>query len=64
MKKFFALLMKEKRPGMNEKIMTPTFFELYTVYIKKLGQFFSHTLLAIHRTVGNYKYFKKLISEV
>ena len=64
MKKFVALLMKEKRPGMNEKIMTPTFFELYTVYIKKLGQFFSHTLLAIHRTVGNYKYFKKLISEV
>ena len=64
MKKFAALLTKEKRSTMNEKMMTPTFFELYTVYIKKLGQFFSHTLLAIHRTVGNYKYFKKLISEV
>ena len=64
MKKFFVLLTKEKRPRMNEKMMTPTFFELYTVYIKKLGQFFSHTLLAIHHTVGNYKYFKKLISEV
>ena len=62
MKKFVALLMKEKRPGMNEKIMTATFFELYTVYIKKLGQFFSHTLLAIHLSVGSYKYFEKLIS--
>ena len=62
MKKFVALLMKEKWPGMNEKIMTPTFFELYTVYIKKLGQFFSHTLLAIHLSVGSYKYFEKLIS--
>ena len=30
-----------KQPGMNGKIMTPTFFELYTMYIKKLGQFFS-----------------------
>ena len=62
MKKFVALLMKEKWPGMNEKIMTPTFFELYTVYIKKLGQFFSHTLLAIHLSVGSYKYFEKLMS--
>ena len=35
------------------------FFKLYTVYIKKLGQFFSHTLLAIiHRSVGSYKYVK------
>ena len=25
---------------MNGKMMTLTFFELYTVYIKKLGQFF------------------------
>ena len=33
MKKFVALLVKEKWPGMNGKIMTPTFFELYTVYI-------------------------------
>ena len=41
MKKFVALLMREKRPGMNEKMMTPTFFGLYTVPIKKLGQFFS-----------------------
>ena len=63
MKKFVALLVKENRPGMNGKMMTPTFFELYTVHIKKLRQFF-HTLLAIHRPVVSYKYFKKLISEV
>ena len=41
MKKFVALLVKEKWPGMNGKMMTLTFFELYTVYIKTLGQFFS-----------------------
>ena len=41
MKKFIAFLMREKQAGMNGKIMTPTFFELYTVYIKILGQFFS-----------------------
>ena len=49
---------------MNEKMMTLTFFKLYTVYIKKLGQFFSHALLAIHLSVGSYKYFEKLISKV
>ena len=64
MKKFVALLTREKWPRMNEKMMTPTFFEIYTVYIKKLGQFFSHTLLVIHRSAGSYKYFEKLISEV
>ena len=43
MKKFVALLMREKWPRMNRKMMTPTFFELYTVYIiiKKLGQLIS-----------------------
>ena len=64
MKKFVALLTREKWPRMNEKMMTPTFFEIYTVYIKKLGQFFSHNLLVIHRSAGKYKYFEKLISEV
>ena len=44
-------------------MVTPTFFELYTVYIKKLGQIF-HILLVMHHSVANYKYFKKLISEV
>ena len=33
---------KEKGAKMNGKIMTLTFFELYTVYMKKLGQFFFH----------------------
>ena len=53
MKKFVSLLMRKKLPGMNGKIMTPTFFELFTVYIKKLGQFFFHTLLAIHYSVAS-----------
>ena len=43
--KFVALLTKEKWPRMNGK-MTLTFFQFYTLYIKKLGQFFFHTLLA------------------
>ena len=38
MKKFVALLTKEKRLRMNGKMMTVTFLELYTVYIKKLAQ--------------------------
>ena len=63
MKKFVVLLMREKQPEMNDKMMTPTFFKLYTMYIKKLGQFFPHTLLAIHRFVASYKYFKKLINK-
>ena len=41
LKKAIALLMWEKQPGMNGKMMTPNFFKLYTVYIKKLGHFFS-----------------------
>ena len=42
MNKFIALLMKETQAGMNGKMVTLTFFELYTVYIKKLGQFFPY----------------------
>ena len=64
MKKFVALLMKEKQPESNGKMMILTFFKLYTRYIKKLGQFFFHTLLAIHCSVSSSKYFKKLLSEV
>ena len=65
MKKFVALLMMEKRLGRNGKMMTPTFFEFYIVYIyKKIRAIFSHTLLAIHLPVAIYNYFKKLISEV
>ena len=32
--KFVALLTKEKQLRMNWKMITPTFFELHTVYIK------------------------------
>ena len=34
---------------------------LYSVY-KKIRTIFFHTLLAIHRSVASYKYFKKLIN--
>ena len=34
---------------------------LYSVY-KKIRTIFSHTLLAIHRSVASYKYFEKLRS--
>ena len=44
MNKFVALLMKEKRPGMNGEMMTSTFFELYSVYIKKLGHLTSENI--------------------
>ena len=64
MKKFVALLMKEKWPGMDGEMMTQTFFKLCTVYIKKIRTIFFHTLLSIHRSVASYKYFKKIISEV
>ena len=42
MKKLIALLTmeKEKTARMNGKMMTVTFFKLYTVYINKLGQLF------------------------
>ena len=36
---------------------------LCSVY-KKIRTVFSHTLLAIHRSVASYKYIKKLISEL
>ena len=36
---------------------------LYSVY-KKIRTIFFHTLLFIHCSVANYKYFKKLISEI
>ena len=39
MKKFAALLAKEKRLRMNEKMMILPFFELYTVYIKNRAVF-------------------------
>ena len=44
MKKFVALLTKEKRLRMNGKMMTDFLQAFYSVY-KKLGQFFFHTYL-------------------
>ena len=46
MKKFVALLTKEKWQRMNRDMLTLTFFKLFTVYLEELGQFFFHTLLA------------------
>ena len=45
MKKFVALLTKEKQLRITGKMITLTFFGLYTVHVKKLGQFFFHTYL-------------------
>ena len=53
--------MKEKLPGVNGKMLTLTFFELYVVYIKKIRIIFFHTLLAMHHSVASYK---KLVHEV
>ena len=46
MKKFVALLKGEKRPEMNGKMMTPSFFELYTVVLDlNIGlRFFKNTV--------------------
>ena len=63
MKKFVALPTKEKRHRMNEKMITPTFFELYTVYLKKLGNSFP-MLYSPYIFLLEGKYFEKLISEV
>ena len=43
-KKFVALLKKEEWLRKNVKMMSLTFFELYSVY-KKLGQLFLYTYL-------------------
>ena len=40
MKKFIALLTREKQLRMNEKMMTLTFFMLYTMNIKFRSNFF------------------------
>ena len=41
MKKFVALLMKEKQPRMNGKMMTLAFFQLYTLSVKDSDNSFS-----------------------
>ena len=53
----------ERKTGRNEWENNDSNFlwALYSVY-KNIRTIFFHTLLAIHRSVGSYKYFKKLIS--
>ena len=64
MNKFVALLTKEKWLRKNGKMMTLNFFKLYTVYIKKLRQFFSHICFDKDTSalLKSYKYLSKLIS--
>ena len=38
-----CIILKGKMPRINEKMMILAFFKLYSVYIKRLGQFFFHT---------------------
>ena len=69
MKKFDTLLMKEKRPRMDGKMMTLTVFKLHTVYIKNHDNSFSMlcSLTCLNKDtsfVARYKYFNKLISKV
>ena len=40
------------------KMMTPTFFELYTVYIKNKDNFFPYFTRYMHRSVVSHKYLK------
>ena len=69
MRKFIALLTKtkEKQLRMIGYMMTLTFFKLYAMYVKKLGQFFYHTKLfetcmfKYISSVESYKYLNKLI---
>ena len=53
MKKFVALVTKEKQLGMNGKMMNLTFFEPYAVHMKKLGQFFVHIYLFKQRCISS-----------
>ena len=56
MMKFNALLMKKKQPRMNGKMMTLTFFKLYTVYIK------IRTILLLYLFVKLFKERHKFIN--
>ena len=68
MKKFIALVMTEKQPRINGKMMTDFLVALYSAY-KKLRQFFFHTLLLnlfkqrYIRSVKSYEHLNKLINE-
>ena len=65
--KFVALLTKEKWQRMNREMLTPTFFELYTVYIENLDNSFCilYLLTCLNRDASScYKYFNKFIRTV
>ena len=62
MKKFTALLTKEKWQRMNRKMMTLTFFELYTGYVKKLGVFFFHIYLLTYLKTSINKLLDQVIT--
>ena len=54
---------------MNGKMMTLTFFDIYRVYVKKLGPFFFHTysLTCLNKDTSvllSYKYLNKFLSQV
>ena len=67
MKKFIELLTKEKKLRINGKILTLTFFESYTVYVKIGATVFPYLLINLIkeryiRSAKNYNYLNKVIS--
>ena len=67
MKKFIELLTKEKKLRINGKIVTLTFFESYTVYVKIGATVFPYLLINLIkeryiRSAKNYNYLNKVIS--
>ena len=49
MKKFIALLMKEKRLRANKKMMNLTFLKLHTLYIKNKAIIFPNSLVNLFK---------------
>ena len=69
MKKFTELLTKEKKLRINGKILTLTFFESYTVYVKIGATVFPYLLINLIKerfisSAKNYNYLNKVISQV
>ena len=67
MKKFIELLTKEKKLRINGKILTLTFFESYTVYVKIGATLFPYLLINLIKeryisSAKNYNYLNKVIS--
>ena len=67
MKKFIELLTKEKKVRINGKILTLTFFESYTVYVKIGATLFPYLLINLIKeryisSAKNDNYLNKVIS--